>query len=184
MNHLGTRRLETDRLALRRFDGGDAPAMYANWASDDEVTRYLTWPTHPSVDATAAYLEQVVASYGDPAVYQWGIELKATGELIGNISAVRCEDAIGMFELGWVLGRRWWGRGIMTEAAGEVVRFFFEEVGANRVCAGHDVNNPRSGRVMEKVGMRFEGCLRGAGRNNCGIVDVNLWAILRQDRRP
>lgn len=184
MNHLGTQRLETDRLVLRRFVGEDAAAMYANWASDDEVTRYLTWPTHKSPGVTAAFLAGVVGSYADPAVYQWGIELKATGELIGNISAVRCDDDIGLVELGWVIGRRWWGRGITTEAAGEVIRFFFDEVGANRICAGHDVNNPGSGRVMQKVGMRLEGCMRSAGRNNCGIVDVNLYAILRRDPRP
>ncbi len=67
----------------------------------------------------------------------------------------------------------------MPEAAGRVLRFLFEEVGANRVSARHDANNPKSGRVMQKLGMRREDTLRSAVRNNRGIVDVAVYALLR-----
>ena len=57
MKHLGTIQLETDRLVLRRFTVDDAETVFKNWASDDEVTRYLTWPTHKSIDVSRGFME-------------------------------------------------------------------------------------------------------------------------------
>ena len=183
MKHQGTKRLETRRLILRPLTAADAPSMYRNWASDDEVTRYLTWPTHVAAEDTVRFVDWCLDGYRQPSAYLWGIEMKDSGQLVGTISAVKCQEAIDEVELGWALGRAWWGQGIMPEAAEEVVRFFFEEVGAHRVCAAHDTNNAKSGRVMQKIGMRHEGTLRAAGRNNQGIVDMDVYAILREDRK-
>lgn len=63
-----------------------------------------------------------------------------------------------------------------------VMNFLFDRVGVNRIEAGHDVRNPNSGKVMEKVGMRKEGVLRQAGRNNQGLFDLVFYAMLKQDR--
>lgn len=60
MTHIGTQYIETDRLILRRFEQSDARAMYDNWASDDEVTKYLTWPTHTDVTVTERILGEWV----------------------------------------------------------------------------------------------------------------------------
>ena len=67
MNHIGTIRLETDRLILRRFTIEDAEEMFHNWASDDEVTKYLTWPTHQNVEMTIGYINYCIQGYADPA---------------------------------------------------------------------------------------------------------------------
>lgn len=182
MKHLGTIQLETARLTLRRFTADDAVPLFDNWASDDEVTRYLTWPTHKSVDASREYVDRCVEGYSDLSVYQWGIELKDTRELIGNISVVRVLDDIECLELGWVLGRRYWGNGYVAEAARSVMDFLFAEVGANCICAGHDVSNPNSGRVMQKIGMHYDGTLRQSARNNQGIVDMAYYSILASER--
>lgn len=181
MEHKGTIRLETENLILRPFVLSDAEQVYANWACDDEVTKYLTWPSHPSVDASRGYMQYCINGYADPTCYQWGIELKSTGALVGNISVTKIEDHIEAVELGWVIGRNWWGQGIMPEAAAKVIEFLFQEVGANRICAAHDVDNPKSGRVMQKVGMKQEGILRQAGRNNQGIVDMAYYSILKEE---
>ncbi|NLD83684.1 MAG: GNAT family N-acetyltransferase [Clostridiales bacterium] len=183
MHHLGTCLLETDRLLLRRFLPQDADSVYREWASDPEVTKYLTWPAHQSPDVSRAFVDWCVGRYGDPACYCWVIVWKETLTPIGNISAVKYEEEISAVELGWALGRAWWGRGIMTEAARAVIAFFLDRVGANRVCAGHDVRNLRSGRVMQKAGMAFEGVHRAAGRNNQGVVDMAVYAILQGDSR-
>ena len=79
MKKIGTKRLETGRLILRRFTVEDAEAMYRNWASDPEVTRYLTWPCHASAEATAALLETWVEKYQDGGYFQWAIEFKEAG---------------------------------------------------------------------------------------------------------
>lgn len=181
MEHKGTVRLETGRLILRPFRKGDGQAMYENWASDPEVTRYLTWPTHTSAEVSENYVEFCVSQYEDPHTYQWGIVLKETGELIGNISSVGENEVTLCMEIGWVIGRKWWGQGIMPEAAAAVLDFLFNEVKANRIMAGHDSNNPKSGRVMQKIGMRYEGRQRKAGRNNQGLVDMDIYAILKED---
>ena len=95
MKHLGTQRLESERLILRRFVVEDAESMYKNWASDNEVTKYLTWPTHPSVDVTKFVLQDWVNSYVNDNYYQWAIVLKENGEEpIGSISVVGMNDDV------------------------------------------------------------------------------------------
>ena len=182
MKKAGTQRLETGRLILRRFTVGDAEDMYRNWASDLVVTRYLTWPCHTSVQASASILETWAAQYDDGGYFNWAIELRETGSVIGSISAVRQDETVNAAEIGYCLGRAYWGRGIMPEALCAVLDFLFDEAGFNRIPACHDVGNPKSGRVMEKSGMKYEGTLRQAGKNNQGICDIACYAVLRSDR--
>lgn len=181
MNHQGTKRMETDRLVLRRFVMEDAAEMYRNWASEDAVTQYLTWPTHPDVEETRAVLNQWISHYESPDFYNWGIQLKATGELIGNLSVVRVREEICTATIGWCMGTRWWGQGIMPESARALLAYLFEEVGFHRVEAAHDANNPKSGRVMQKIGMTYEGTWRRAGRDNAGIMDEVWYSILKEE---
>ena len=183
MRHTGTQPIETQRLLLRRFRLDDAAAMYENWASDPEVTRFLTWPTHPNVEVSRKVLESWVQSYSAANYYQWAITLKSNGDApIGGIAAVGLNDDILMAHIGYCLGRRWWRQGIMTEALGAVIDFFFDTVGIERVESRHDTNNPHSGMVMRKCGMQYEGTMRRADRNNQGICDVCCYAILKSDR--
>ena len=184
MNKTGTQRLETHRLVLRPFRIGDAEDMFANWASDPEVTRFLTWPAHSSVEVTRMVLNSWIPRYEDGGFFNWAIELKETGRVIGNISVVRLDENVDAAELGYCMSRALWGRGIMPEALRAVIDYLFDTAGLNRIAACHDVNNPKSGRVMDKAGMKAEGVQRGAGRNNQGICDHIWHAILRSDRTP
>lgn len=181
MNHKGTVRLETDRLILRRYVIEDAEVMYRNWASIDEVTEFLTWPTHRSVDVTKEIVSGWIGRYDDPAFYNWVIELKEIGEVIGNISVVRHNDKVRSADIGYCMGNRWWGQGIMPEAAGAVLEFLFTEVGINRIAAMHARENAKSGRVMQKIGMQYEGTLRQAGLRYHGIVDEVWYSIIRDE---
>ena len=92
MDHKGTVTRRTDRLILRRFVMEDAGAMYKNWASEDAVTQFLTWPTHESADVTRAVLADWIRGYERADFYQWAIELKELGQVVGSISvtAQRC----------------------------------------------------------------------------------------------
>ena len=179
MKHLGTVELKTDRLVLRRFTLADAQAMFDNWASDPEVTAYLTWPAHGSVEISRMVLESWVREYDRLDYYQWAIEYD--GAPIGSIAVVHGNDLAQKVEIGYCIGKDWWHRGFVSEALAEVIRFFFEEVGANRVEARHDSQNPNSGAVMRKCGMRYEGTMRGADWNNQGICDTCCYGILRSD---
>ena len=183
MRHCGTQLLETERLILRRFEIGDAEAMYKNWASDSEVTKYLTWPTHASIHVSMAVLEDWISSYSKDNYYQWAIVLKDHGsDPIGSIATVHINDDIDMIHIGYCLGKTWWHQGIMSEALKAVMNFFFDEVGANRIESRHDPRNPNSGMVMQKCGMKYEGTMRRADRNNQGICDACLYALLRSER--
>lgn len=181
MNNKGTKTLETERLILRRFVVEDAQAMYDNWASDPEVTRFLTWPPHGSAEITGMLLADWVKQYEDDAYYHWVIELKEIGEVIGSISVVKLNEEIESADVGYCMSRAYWGRGIMPEALRAVIKYLFEEVGMNRIAACHDVNNPKSGRVMDKAGMKLEGIWRQAGKNNQGICDEVWHSIIREE---
>lgn len=182
MKHCGTKRLETERLILRRFTAKDAEPMYRNWASDDEVTKFLTWPTHANIDVTKHVLEMWVNSYAGDNYYQWAIVVKENGdEPIGSISAIRMNEDIAMVHVGYCIGKAWWHQDITSEALKAVITFFFEEVDVNRIEARHDPQNPHSGNVMKKCGLRYEGTMRSADRNNQGIVDTCYYAILKSD---
>lgn len=183
LQHCGTQVIETERLILRPYTVCDAEDMYQNWASSDEVTRYLTWPTHTGADATRKLLELWVDNYQNPAVYHWGITLKGNDTVVGDISVVHMNEKTAAAELGWCMGQAWWGQGIMPEAALAVRDYLFDRVGFHRVEARHDKNNPKSGRVMQKIGMQYEGTQRASDINNQGICDMVLYAILREDRR-
>ena len=179
MKHLGTKQINTGRLILRRFSVDDAQAMYDNWASDPEVTKYLTWPAHSSPEVSRMVLESWVSGYERDDFYQWAIEFE--GEPIGSISVVSKNDQAELVHIGYCIGRKWWHQGIMSEVLSAVIRFFFEEVGVNRIETRHDPNNPHSGGVMRKCGMRFEGSLRQSDWNNQGICDASWYAILRSE---
>ena len=181
MKHLGTKRMETARLVLRPFVKEDAPAMYRNWASDPEVTKFLSWPTYKTVDTAYEILNIWVSQYRDDTFYQWAIELKEIGEVIGSISVVNFDERVDMAEIGFCIGRSWWGQGIMTEAFQAVIDFLFGEVGVQRIEAGHDPNNPASGAVQRKCGLKYEGTFRRKIRSNQGITDVAWHAILKEE---
>ena len=180
MNHTGTIELSTEHLTLRRFDEEDAENMFYNWANDAEVPKYMTWPPYENVEQVENYLKNsVVANYEKKDFYSWAIELNETEQPIGNISAVNIQDDTDAVEIGYCIGKEYWHQGYMTEALTEVIRFFMEKTGAGRVWGEHDINNPNSGKVMEKSGMEYEGTLRRSGRNNTGICDLAVYAKVK-----
>jgi ribosomal-protein-alanine N-acetyltransferase len=181
MKHLGTRKIETKRLILRKFKIDDAEDMFRNWASDDEVTKYLTWPTHSSVEVSKRVVAMWEKENNSPNNYQWCIELKETGEAIGSIGVVNLKEDIDAVEVGYCIGRKFWGQGITSEALEALIHFFFKEMKVNRVEARHDLNNPSSGKVMQKCGLIKEGVKRQGDRNNTGICDVVLYGLVRED---
>lgn len=183
MNHCGTQRLETGRLILRRYVNADAAAMYKNWASDQEVTRFLTWPTHPNQEVSARVIEDWVNQYSDDSYYHWAIVLKNNGEEpIGDIAVVSLKENVSMTHVGYCIGRNWWHQGITSEALKAVMEFLFDVVAVNRIEARHDPRNPNSGGVMEKCGMKYEGTLHSSDWNNQGICDACYYALLKSER--
>ncbi|MDE6031267.1 MAG: GNAT family N-acetyltransferase [Oscillospiraceae bacterium] len=183
MEHKGTKRIETERLILRQFTIDDAEAMYKNWASDTEVTKFLMWPAHKDISVSEEVLRDWVSNYAKKEFYQWAIVFKEYSDKpIGSIAIVRADETVGSAHIGYCIGKPWWHKGIMTEALGAVIDFLFDEVGVNRVESRHDPRNPNSGAVMKKCGMKYEGTLRQADWNNQGICDTDYYSILASER--
>ena len=116
--------LETERLLLRKVRREDAQRIFDCWASDPEVTRYLTWQPHASVAMTKAVMDRWLADYDKPDTYRYGIELRETGELIGMIDVVGYHH--GNPVIGYCSGRAYWGNGYMTEALKALCAALFE----------------------------------------------------------
>lgn len=177
MNHIGTKRLETDRLILRPFIPEDDAPMFRNWASDPMVTRYLTWSHHTDASVTRESIERWIERYREPSYYHWAIELKSLGEPIGSISGVRIDEGTCSVEIGYCIGRPWWGQGLVAEAVRALMAFFFDQVGVQRVMACHHPDNPNSGRVMQKCGMTYD----GAWSRDEASVDLKWYSLSREE---
>lgn len=150
-------RIETERLVMRMPRLADAQSIFGGYAQDAEVTRYLTWQPHNDVLETEHFLAGCTAAWDQAARFPWVVTLKAGGDLLGMV-----EIRVNGFkaDVGYVLARRWWGRGLATEALRPVVGWAMGQPGIYRVWALCDLENVASARVLEKVGMEREGVLR------------------------
>ncbi len=172
--------LETERLILRSFALDDAPIV-EELAGDPEVAGPTLNIPHPYPAGLAA--EWIASHPGNAArseVYTFAIERKADGTLLGAIGATLA-PLHRRAELGYWLGRPYWGQGYTSEAARRVTAFCFDVLGLHRVQATCFIGNLASARVMEKAGMRREGILRGYTRKGDTFRDTAMYALLRAD---
>ncbi|HEX9494386.1 MAG TPA: GNAT family protein [Candidatus Limnocylindria bacterium] len=173
----------TDRLALRRVRQSDLDDIYA-YASDPDVSRYTSWAPHTSPDETRQFVRRVLDAYLEKRVANWGIELKAERKLIGMGGYVWWDPLQSAAELGYVIGKPYWGQGLMTEAVKAMIDFGFQRMALNRVVIRMDPRNIGSWRVAEKSGCRFEGIARQAIYAKGKFDDLMVWAILREEWQP
>ena len=149
--------IETERLILRRPRMDDAPVIFAAYAQDPEVTRYMTWRPHKNMEETYRIVELMLKLWEEGNAYSYAITLKDSDSVIGMIAMHPDGFKVG---LGYVLARSYWGKGYVSEAARAVTNLLLEQRDIYRVFAICDVENLASARVMEKAGMVREGLLR------------------------
>ena len=181
MEHKGTVILETKRLVLRKFTEYDIKPIFRNWASKERVTEYLRWKAHSDILETEEVTKRWIARYKKPNFYQWAIVPKSVGEPIGTIAISDVDEIVGKVRVSYCIGDEWWNQDYTSEALARVIKFFFEEVKANRIEALHDSENPASGMVLQKCGMQFEGLLKQAEWNNRGIIDACIYGLVAED---
>lgn len=152
--------IATSRLILRKpVAPEDAPLIYASYARDPEVTRYLSWRPHYNVEESLRILLTRMEWWNEGREFSWVITSRSDGAVIGMVSA-NDDGSASRYSLGYVLARAHWGRGYMTEAAGAVIDRLLALPGVVRVWAVADFENAASARVLEKAGMQREGLLR------------------------
>ena len=141
--------IETDRLILRKFKKDDAFLMYVNWASDPEVTKFLTFTPHENVEVTQSIIDHWISEYDKEETVRYCITIKGKDEPIGSIDIVNLFN--GIPEIGYCLSKKYWNQGYMTEACKALVNYL-EELGYNKICICANVNNIGSNRVIQKCG--------------------------------
>ncbi len=177
-HHKGTVTLKTERLILRKFMKSDYKDIF-KWASNPKVTRYLSYPTHKSLEDSNRIARLWEESAKKDDNYNWAIVYK--DKVIGNICVVS-HDNLWEAGMAWQIDATCWNQGIMTEAATAVFDFLFNEVGFHRIYSGHDTRNPASGKVMEKLGMKKEGLFRQFYyKVGFGTGDSQKYAILKEE---
>ncbi|MBQ8727341.1 MAG: GNAT family N-acetyltransferase [Oscillospiraceae bacterium] len=180
LRHKGTQWLGTERLRLCPLSPNYAEEMYSGWSGDNEVTKYLSWPTHDSPEVTKKILMDWSENYTSTKYYNWGIFLKENGKLIGTISFININDYKSSAEIGYVISKKYWNQGYASEAARRILEFGFNDIGFKSVVGYHHPRNTNSGKVMEKIGMKREGWLPGTMMNNKGQkCDVIKYTALR-----
>ena len=172
--------LETERLLLRKITRDDAPDIF-EYASDAEVPTYMSWEPHQSIQETYSYLERAMKRYQEHNPGPWAIVHRRDAKMIGTCSFSFWDRQHNSSEIGYVLNRRYWGQGYMSEAVRAIVAFGFRELGMNRIQARCDVPNVGSARVMEKAGMTFEGVLRQQLFEKGSYRDIKIYSILKSE---
>lgn len=171
--------LLTARLRLRRFEAGDLLAAF-RWASDAEVARYAFWDAHESPVDTQAFLELCFRLYAEQGIGPWAVELRETGELIGNCSFGRIVREERRIELSYFFARPHWGRGLATEAVRAMIDFGFRTLGARTIEARCVPENAASERVMQKAGLRYRGRLSYTLRDGRDI-EMKTYALTQAE---
>ena len=155
-----TERLITNRLILRRFEKTDAVMMFNNWATDINTVKHLEWDMHANIDETNEYIEYVLEKYKKDYTFNWCIEERETGEVIGSISAFNIDLKNNICEVGYAIGSKWHGKGYGTETLTRVLQYLHEEVGFYKIICNCSSENLASKRIMEKSNMQLDGVLK------------------------
>ena len=172
--------LETERLILRKMLVSDKEDVYA-YSRRADVTEYLTWAPHESLSYTQDYLRYIGQRYSVGDYFDWAVVEKASGRVIGSCGFTRFDYPNDAGEIGYVLHPDFSGKGYATEAVQEIVRFGFVALKLHRIEAKYLKGNDRSVRVMERLGMQYEGERREAMLVKGSYRTVGTYSILASE---
>jgi len=152
--------IDTPRLLLRKFTLTDIDDMLRNWIADEDVQTRYGEPVYTTRQAVADLLQNKWLNQ-----YRWGIMYKETGENIGHVSFCHVHEAENTAEVEYCIGKRFWGQGIVPEALSTFIPYAFTHTATTAIEAFHRAENPASGRVLQKSGLRrVDNILRFADR--------------------
>jgi len=161
------------RIELRKFQESDLDAFYV-WASDPEVTKTMTWEAYTSKPEALKFLKEVVLSHN------WFMAICVNGVPVGSITLTQGKgSSFCKAELGYVIAKKFWGKGIATYAVQQALEHGFKELGVRRIEAFVDPENLPSRRVLEKVGMHCEGLLKNYIVFKGSLRDRYIYAVTR-----
>lgn len=172
--------METDRMIFRSVKRGDCKDIF-EYSSDPRTSQYLLWDPHESIEYTKSFIEIILSKYKIGEYNDWALVLKENKKMIGTCGFTRIDERNGVAEIGYVLNPKYWGMGLATEAAKKVIDFAFNELGVNRVEARFIFGNEASQKVMNKVGMKFEGYQRESLFSKGKFKTIGISSILKRE---
>lgn len=174
--------LEAERVRLRWLMSDDVPALYEIF-SDVDVMKYWSCPPFTSVDQAAELLAEIESYFRKRHLFQWGIERKEDGRIVGTCTLGHVDETHRRAELGYALGRSYWGNGYVAEALPAALDFAFGPLDLHRLEADADPRNAASIRALERLGFVREGHQRERYFHMGEIQDAAMFGLLRREWR-
>lgn len=166
----------TKRFYLRKFNINDAHAMFNNWASDKEVTKYLTWQPHKDINVSKSFIEYLISNN----LSDYAICVKETDEVIGSIANVKENADFSVCDIGYCLSKKYWNKGVMTEVVDAYLNDLFFNRNYQVVEAEHMIENIASGNVMIKCGFRYNYTTEKL-EDKFGWITVKHYSITKEE---
>ena len=175
---------ETERLIIRQWENNDYNDLY-EYAKDPNVSKFLSFKPYKTIQEAKDRIKIMRKKYkANNIICPYAIMLKKENKVIGSIDIDDYSpNAEGIIEIGYIQNANYWGNGYITEALIGMFKFIKKNEIAKRIVCKHDVENIKSGNVMKKAGMTFEGILRRAGKTNNthSRYDLALYSILFEE---
>lgn len=147
--------LETERLILRPFQADDAVSVFECWESDPDVAKYMFWTSHNDIEKTKEWITFELGQVEKDDWYRFAIALKDTSELMGT-ALIYFEEEVECWEIGYNLGKKYWGKGYATEAMEKIIDFARKQLKISQIVGRYAKENTASGNVMKKLGFKYE----------------------------
>lgn len=173
--------LETSRLYLRSLTLQDVESIY-EYAKDPRVSQYVTWDSHKTLEDTADFIQNFAfKKYAENDLDPYGIVLKGEDRVIGTIGCSWYQKKASIMSLSYALAYDYWGKGLTAEAAQALIDYAFESRNPHLIMAWCISENKGSARVMQKLGMTFEGCFRGRIFRHEKHWNMDSYSIFKQE---
>lgn len=181
LTHIGTQRIETDRLILRKFEYADNEAMRNYWIADKKIQSLYSEPVYTTEDEVKTLLDQYITSYQQDDYYRWAIVLKENNLCIGQIAYFLVDSKHHFAEIEYCIGSKFQCQGLASEATKAVMAFGFKKINLHKVQICHKSINKPSKRVIEKCGFTYEGTLRDYFYMDGEYVDRLFYSMLKHE---
>ena len=179
--HVGTERIETERLILRKFEYADDENMLKYWISDPQIQSLYGEPVYSTKKEVKELLDKYISSYEKSDYYRWAIILKETDECIGQIAYFLVDNNNQFAEIEYCVGSLFQRKSLATEATKAVIKYGFDKMNLHKVQISHKSINIPSRKVIEKCGFVYEGTLRDFFYQDGKYIDRLYYSILKDE---
>ncbi|MGF6906365.1 GNAT family N-acetyltransferase [Fusobacterium sp. PH5-44] len=181
IENVGTREVNSRHLSMRQFTYDDSQSMKENWISDPEVQKMYFEPVYTTKEEINGLLKKYVNSYETDNYYRWAITLRGSKECIGQIAYFLVDEKNHWGEIEYCIGQRFQNKGYITEALEAIINYGFDQIKFHKIQVCHMSNNPKSARVIEKIGFIYDGKLRDYFFMNGQYISRLYYSLLESE---